>query len=52
LFDDDFVNRGWATDYDVAPDGRFLMMKPEGKQSSVVVMTTNWLTELRNRLGK
>jgi hypothetical protein len=52
LFADDFVNRGWVTDYDVASDGRFLMLKPEDTQSAVVAITTNWLNEARARLGK
>ena len=36
LFDDDFLNRGLAIDYDVAPDGRFLSpLKPEGPRTGV-----------------
>ena len=49
LFDDDFDNRGLVTDYDVAPDGRFLMLKPEGPRTSVSVIAVNWLEELKRR---
>jgi serine/threonine-protein kinase len=49
LFVDDFVNRGLANDYDVAPDGRFLMLKPEGPRTSVSVIAVNWLEELKRR---
>jgi dipeptidyl aminopeptidase/acylaminoacyl peptidase len=49
LFDDDFENRGLAIDYDVAPDGRFLMLKPEGPRTTVTVMAVNWLEELKRR---
>ena len=49
LFDDDFVNRGLAIDYDVAPDGRFLMLKPEGPRTSVSVIAVNWIEELKRR---
>ena len=52
LFVDDFVNRGWVTDYDVTSNGRCLMLKPEDKQAAGVVITTNWLNELKTRLGK
>ena len=49
LFADDFMNRGLAIDYDVAPDGRFLMLKPEGPRTGVVVIAVNWLEELKRR---
>ena len=52
LFVDDFVNRGWVTDYDVTSNGRCLMLKPEDKQAAGVVITTNWLNELKTRHGK
>ena len=50
LFDDDFENRGLATDYDVAPDGRFLMLKAEGPRESVAVIAVNWLEVLKRRV--
>ena len=49
LFDDDFLNRGLAIDYDVAPDGRFLMLKPEGPRTGVSAIAVNWLEELKRR---
>jgi len=49
LFDDDFLNRGLAIDYDVAPDGRFLMLKPEGPSTGISAIAVNWLEELKRR---
>ena len=33
------------------PDGRFLMLKPEGPRASVLVITLNWLNDLKARLA-
>jgi Tol biopolymer transport system component len=49
LFDDDYVNRGFVNDYDVAPDGRFLMLKPENRRPASVEIAVNWLDRLKAR---
>jgi hypothetical protein len=33
--------------YDVAPDGRFLMIKDEGRSLTDLVLVQNWFTELQ-----
>jgi Tol biopolymer transport system component len=42
---------GNLTDYDVAKDGRFLMVETEASNSSLVVIP-NWRTELRRQTSK
>jgi len=36
--------------YDVAPDGRFLMIKDERRPSTELVLVQNWFTELQQRV--
>jgi serine/threonine-protein kinase len=38
--------------YDVAPDGRFLMLEPAGESTAVVVLVQNWAQELERILGR
>ena len=49
LFQDNFTASGSITPtYDVAPDGRFLMLEPvEKAPSTKIVVVTNWFEELK-----
>jgi hypothetical protein len=38
--------------YDVAPDGRFLMLEPAGDSTASVVLVQNWAQELERSLGR
>jgi hypothetical protein len=38
--------------YDVAPDGRFLMLEPAGESTASVVLVQNWAQELERVLGR
>jgi len=42
------------TDYDVAADGRFLMVKqpPGTGENQAIVVVADWLDEVRQRLGQ
>ena len=46
-----YGNAGWRT-YDVAPDGRFLMIKSGDRSSAAttIVVALNWLEELKQRV--
>jgi serine/threonine-protein kinase len=51
LFDNDYLLSSQPPSYDVAPDGRFLMIKPIGGDTEVapsqIVVIQNWLEELK-----
>ena len=50
LFEEDrFMNPGAGTTYDVAADGRFLMVEEDPDESVRVIVVQNWFEEL-NRL--
>jgi serine/threonine-protein kinase len=38
--------------YDVAPDGRFLVLKSADSESATIMLVQNWFTELRQLVGK
>jgi serine/threonine-protein kinase len=44
-----YPNMPW-TDFDVAADGRFLMLKLDGPDDAPLVMVVNWAEELKTRL--
>jgi eukaryotic-like serine/threonine-protein kinase len=51
LFEGDFDDVGGIADYDVAPDGRFLMLKPEIKvETPRLALIVNWFDEFRRQL--
>jgi eukaryotic-like serine/threonine-protein kinase len=56
LFEGEFEEGGDSTpNYDIAPDGRFLMIEPSrdaGPASSQLVVIDNWFTELRQKLAR
>jgi hypothetical protein len=37
--------------YDVAPDGRFLMLEAEGVSTASLLLVQNWADELERQLG-
>ena len=51
LFDNTFLPSSQPPSYDVAPDGRFLIIKPIGGDTQVapsqIVVVENWLEELK-----
>jgi Tol biopolymer transport system component len=48
LFDWKYLSCGNCQTYDVAPDGRFLMIRdPEGSQRQQINMVLNWFDELK-----
>ena len=47
LFDDTFVNDTGGRSYDVAPDGRLLMLKDEGNSADQIEVIVNWFEELK-----
>jgi serine/threonine-protein kinase len=54
LFEGDFFGGPWSTKatYDVHPDGRrFVLAQALGGMSGQVVVWTDWIDELKNRLG-
>ena len=53
LFDGSF-RRDVAGDqsYDVAPDGRFLMLRPVAGGRPTVEVTLNWINEVRTRIDR
>jgi serine/threonine-protein kinase len=56
LFEGEFEEGGSTTpNYDIAPDGRFLMIEPSRDQvpaTSHLVVIDNWFTELRQKLAR
>jgi serine/threonine protein kinase/Tol biopolymer transport system component len=51
LFEGDFDDVGGITDYDVAPDGRFLMLKPEVRVDRPgLALIVNWFEDFRRSL--
>ena len=46
----DYLSDSSHPDYDVAPDGRFLMLKRAGAEAQTIVVH-NWGRELRERTG-
>jgi hypothetical protein len=42
-----YVRHGRDTPYDVAPDGRLLLLKPEGVVREEIVTVLNWAEELK-----
>jgi hypothetical protein len=56
LFEGEFEEGGICTlNYDIAPDGRFLMIEPSrdpGPAISHLVVVDNWVTELRQKLAR
>ena len=56
LFEGEFEEGGCCTpNYDIAPDGRFLMIEPShdvGPATSRLVVIDNWFTELRQKLAR
>jgi hypothetical protein len=56
LFEGEFEEGGDTTpNYDIAPDGRFLMIEPSGDREPAVshlVVIDNWFTELRQKLAR
>jgi serine/threonine-protein kinase len=56
LFEGEFEQGGFVTpNYDIAPDGRFLMIEPSGDRepaASQLVVIENWFTELRQKLAR
>jgi serine/threonine-protein kinase len=51
LFDDRFAKLLNRTNYDVMPDGRFVMLKG-GDDPTNVVVVLNWFEELKERVGQ
>ena len=45
-----FVGNSGARQYDVGPDGRFLMIKEGDRASNQIVVVLNWFTELQQRV--
>ena len=39
-----------AHNYDVSPDGRFLMLKAEGSEGGHINIVRNWVEELKARV--
>jgi eukaryotic-like serine/threonine-protein kinase len=52
LFSGNFDLHAFHPNYDVAPDGRHFVMITSGNAEPQVMVVTNWLEELRQRLGK
>ena len=55
LFPNNRYSKGGAVEYDVAPDGRFLMAQWIGKAENGQVMISvalNWLQELKTALNR
>ena len=56
LFEGEFGEGGCCTpNYDIAPDGRFLMIEPlrdRGPEAQHLVVIDNWFTELRQKLAR
>ena len=56
LFEGEFEEGGFCTpNYDVAPDGRFLMIAPfrdREPEAQHLVVIDNWFTELRQKLAR
>jgi hypothetical protein len=56
LFEGEFEEGGCCTsNYDIAPDGRFLMIEPSRDREpevSHLVVVDNWFTELRQKLAR
>jgi hypothetical protein len=52
LFTGTFARDTWGDQsYDVAPDGRFLMMRPAATEPVQVRVVLDWLAEVRSRLA-
>ncbi len=49
LFEGQFETRETVTNYDVAPDGRFLMMRSPQVDVRQLQVTLNWFDELQRR---
>ncbi len=48
LFEGDFDISYWVRNYDVAPDGRFLMLRtPPESTPRTMVLILNWFEELK-----
>ena len=56
LFEGEFEEGGTSTaNYDIAPDGRFLMIEPSRDREpppSHLVVIDNWFTEVRQKLAR
>ena len=56
LFEGEIEEGGpYTPNYDIAPDGRFLMIEPSRDQvpaTSHLVVIDNWFTELRQKLAR
>lgn len=52
LFEGDYVSHRYHSGYDVAPDGRFLMIEPSEDElaEQTYVIVENWFSELRRRV--
>jgi hypothetical protein len=52
LFEVAYLLNGQPPSYDVAADGRFLMIKPLGERAaaSTILVVLNWLEELKQRV--
>ncbi|HEY5666908.1 MAG TPA: hypothetical protein VIV64_09320, partial [Gammaproteobacteria bacterium] len=47
LFENNFIATGWDHHaYDVAPDGRFLMLQMDTRENRGIVVEQNWSSEL------
>ena len=51
LFDDRFATLLNRTNYDVTPDGQFVMLKGNDDPTNVIVVL-NWFEELKERVGR
>jgi hypothetical protein len=47
LFDDTYMNDVGGRSYDVAPDGRFLMIKDDAGSVDQIEIVVNWFEELK-----
>ena len=55
LFEGQYAQGGRSRDYDVGPDGRFLMIKlasvtPDGSPAVEIRLIQNWFDELQRRV--
>jgi Tol biopolymer transport system component len=50
LFADPYVNDQGGRSYDVAPDGRFLMLQDEANSTDEIHLIVNWFEELKRQL--
>jgi serine/threonine-protein kinase len=50
LFADPYVNDQGGRSYDVAPDGRFLMLQDEANSADEIHLIVNWFEELKRQL--